>query len=623
MCGIVGAFGASGEHYEDSVRKMARLQAHRGPDDRGFYTDDWCCLGHRRLSILDPSPSGRQPFVGDEGRYALVFNGEIYNYRPLRDQLRASGYAFKSETDTEVLLYGLIENGPEFVRDINGDFAFGFYDSRARQLVLARDRFGVKPLYWTTGADGELFFASEIRPLVREVRENPRLDSTTISEYLAQQSVSPPGTLVEGVQMLRPGRIFVQTPEARNIDQYWDMLGSRSSSAKEATREEACKEVRQLLLKSIERQMVSDVPLGAFLSGGIDSSVIVGLMSKVVDTPIRTVCVGFEDERFHDSEYARLVADAYGADHVEVSLSESEVLELVQGALVAQDHPSADGINTYIVSTAARNRGLKVALSGLGGDELFGGYSTFRRIRILKRLEPLFKYTPRAVREFAGGAIHQVCRSIGADKIASALQSDGSVAEAYPLMRVYFTQRRIQELTNSDVGQRHSLSERLRTAFETEAVDSAFAKVSYAEATSYMHNVLLRDTDQMSMAKSLEVRVPFLDHELAEYVFGLSDSVRRPSNTPKSLLVDAVDGLLPEAVVHRKKQGFVLPFRRWMHGPLRDLCREGLDAASRLTAFRGGAVEQTWTDFLEDRASVSWSRIWLLVVLGHWVEKNL
>ncbi|WP_246099098.1 asparagine synthase (glutamine-hydrolyzing) [Persicimonas caeni] len=600
---------------------MIGALAHRGPDDRGVFSDEQVVLGHRRLSILDPSPLGHQPMAAADGRVQVVFNGEIYNFHELRDQLGGAGHTFRSDSDTEVLLYGFLEWGEALIERLVGDFAFAIYDGREQALLLARDRFGVKPLYYARLGD-QLVFASEVRAILRSGRVAAQLDEARLPEFLSLQSVAPPATLVEGVRMLEPGATMRVDAGGVCIRKFWD-LAEHAAEPLAGDPATMRREVQRRLYRAVERQMVSDVPLGAFLSGGIDSSAVVGMMSRLVERPIQTIAVAFDDAGFDDGHFARIAADAFGTDHVEVKLTDDELYEHAHAALGAQDHPSADGINTYIVSQAARRRGLKVALSGLGGDELFAGYSNFARLERLGRFQSGLAAVPAPLRHAVATVCDGPTRPIAAQKIAELLRSDGSIAEAYPVVRRVLSRAQLGELLHEPGDETLGVTRRLRQAFFARPNMPTLSQVSYAEATSYMHDILLRDTDQMSMAHSLEVRVPLLDHELAEYVVRIPDAVKRPKMAPKQLMVDALDGLLPDEIVHRPKQGFRMPFERWLKGPLRDTCRTNLQRVAAIPSFREHAIATLWEDFLAGKASVSWSRVWLLNCLGSWIANVL
>ncbi|HZF38598.1 MAG TPA: asparagine synthase C-terminal domain-containing protein, partial [Blastocatellia bacterium] len=410
---------------------------------------------------------------------------------------------------------------------------------------------------------------------------------------------------------------------------YWDLLQDLSTEAGDASQSAILNRTGELLREAVELHLVSDAPLGVFLSGGIDSSAVVALMSEMGYTP-QTFSVIFAESNYDESVYARQVADRFGSRHTEIRLTEASMLDQLPNALAAMDQPTGDGVNTYVVSRAVREAGVKVALSGLGGDEFFAGYPSFLRLeKALKYLRPLKHLPPSArnmaarVVELAGGG------SIQAAKAASMIGGDGSLASMYPVVRqVLSTSKRRSLLSGRwkqiDEAWRDPYVDLLRDAYQSAGPAELFALISYAEGRTYMHDVLLRDTDQMSMAHALEVRVPLLDHKLVEYVMGTPDAYKRPNGVPKSLLVRSLGDLLPHDVVHRPKRGFTLPFADWMRGDLRNFCEERLH--SRRIGSRGvfdaGEVNNLWRAFINGSREVSWSRLWILVTLEEWLEQN-
>lgn len=638
MCGIAGVLGRKANG--DRAARMRARQRHRGPDEVGAFTEDSVALGHTRLSVLDPSSAGRQPMRSADGRHVLLYNGEVYNFRELRGTLRDRGHAFRSETDSEVVLHAWSEWGRDSVERLEGMYAFAVWDRRERALHLVRDRIGIKPLYWyRDGEGGTIAFASEVRTLLASGVVPRSLDSSVLPAFLSQQTVPTPGTLVAGVRMLAPGsvlRVKVESGRitAPDISRYWDPAEralERSEEIAGLDRQEALQGLRERLESAVARRLMADVPLGAFLSGGVDSTAVVGLMTRASDTPVRTFTVAFDEEGYNDGPYARLAAERLGTDHTEIRLRDDELVASVPRAVEAQDHPSGDGVNTWIVSRAAKQAGLTVALSGLGGDELFGGYPTFGRLAALAQGYAVLQRLPELLRAGAGRFLRRIRPGVATDKIAALLSTDGSVPEAYPILRQVFTLRRASSLLVHDAsggdppGQeaRDPYTAVLRDAFgETGASLSPLQRASLAELTCYMQDVLLRDTDQMSMAHSLEVRVPFLDRELVEYALSLPDEARQPVTPPKRYLVRATEDVLPGPVASREKSGFAMPFDRWMRGPLRAFCEDGIGAAACHPAFRETRLRELWRDFLAENPRIPWSRPWLLVVLGYWLERE-
>ncbi len=633
MCGIAGAVVAEPKRFDSrtAVGQATLRIAHRGPDDRGLFVsgDGRCALGHTRLSIIDLSSAGRQPMATPDGRFWIVFNGEIYNFRELRRELAQSGETFVSNSDTEVLLRLYARHGADSLRRLRGMFAFAVWDERERKLFVARDRLGIKPLYYYAG-EGRFIFASEVRAILATGLAPRQIDPVALNEYLAYQSIPCPRTLIKDVKVLTPGAwMTVDASGAVEEWRYWDLLQDLSDEARAASRSEIINRTGELLRESVRLHLVSDAPLGVFLSGGIDSSAVVALMSEMGYRP-KTFSVIFAESNYDESVYARKVAARFGAEHTEIRLTEGAMLDQLPGALAAMDQPTGDGVNTYVVSRAVREAGIKVALSGLGGDEFFVGYPSFlrlekalKRLRHLRRLPAPARSVAARVVELTGG------RSVRATKAAMIIGGDGSLASMYPVLRQVLSPSKRRSLLSGrwkrlDEEWRDPYVELLQDAFQSVGSAGLFALISYAEGRTYMHDVLLRDTDQMSMASALEVRVPLLDHELVEYVMGAPDAHKRPNGVPKPLLVESLGGLLPLDVARRPKQGFTLPFSKWMRGRLRPFCEKRLHP-QRIAGrgiFDAAEVNKLWKSFLNGSQSVSWSRLWVLIALEEWLEAH-
>jgi asparagine synthase (glutamine-hydrolysing) len=653
MCGIAGILvraGAAGFGSETTgdlprsaasiARRMVAALAHRGPDGRAVQTLDAgpgvsVAFGHTRLAILDLSPDGRQPMPNPGTGDWITHNGEVYNFAELRSELRipgreeaSGGGGWRSRTDTETILHAYGKWGEQCLERLRGMFAFAIWDARRRRLFAARDRLGIKPLYYFTG-DGFFLFASEVRALIASGLVPRRLDRQATWEFLGYQSVPSPRTLVEGVSALPPGGwLRVKIDGTVETHDYWDLLERASAEARTATPAESRRHVGDLLREAIDLHLVSDVPVGTFLSGGIDSSAVVALIREAGQVP-RTFSVAFPERAYDETHHARRIAARFGADHSEILLKESDLLDQLPDALGAMDQPTGDGVNTYVVSRAVRSAGMKVALSGLGGDEFFGGYPSFHRAKRAARCLTLWGRLPAALRASAGRAVGVLGdTSIRGAKLAALVESDGTLPAMFPILRQLLSrsQRRalLADSFRCDVDEgRDAYVGLLESAFASAPRADTFARISYAEGRTYMHDVLLRDTDQMSMAHGLEVRVPLLDHRLVEYLMGLPDAHKRPNGIPKRLLIESLGGLLPDEVVRRPKQGFVLPLAPWMRGALRGFCQERLQPGRTEARglFRPDAVQRLWRAFLNGRDRL-WSRIWTLVVLEEWLDQS-
>jgi len=624
MCGIFGIVTTKPRtELIEPVNRVVRALAHRGPDDLGveFITDERDQLSvvfaHRRLSILDLSPTGHQPMLDEATGNWITYNGEVFNFRDLRRKLAAGGMRFRSESDTEVLLKSFGARGRDAIADWRGMFAFGFWDARRRALTLVRDRLGIKPLYYYH--DGDTFiFASEIRALLATGFAPRRISSPALDSYLAFGSVEQPLTIIENIHAVLPGHVLELKDGSVHTDVYWEL---RSGEQNEVQDERGLiEEIGELLTGSVKLRLVSDVPVGAFLSGGIDSSSVVALARRAVNNEIKSFSVCFKEQEFNEAVYAEKVARRYGADHHSILISEDEILSRLPGALSAMDQPSMDGVNTFIVSQAAAEAGLKVALSGLGGDEVFAGYDFYRAIARDEQLRNQVKAVPLGLRKAAASAISVVATNHSTAKLSALLRSDHLNEHSVKLRRALFTneQRRALLLANG------CASPALEKWNDRQSANCATAdplnQASALELGGYLSNTLLRDTDSMSMAHSLEVRVPLIDHKIVERMLAIPGRLKLRRNEPKWMLVDAV-GDLPREIIDRPKRGFELPFKNWLAGALRDQIESALWAPQLTSLLSITAMQEVWSNFL--KGHVTWSRVWSFYVLGEWARLNL
>lgn len=600
------------------IRRMNKCIAHRGPDDEGFYTDDKVALGHRRLAILDLSPAGHQPMQDTHGRYEIIFNGEIYNFLDVRNDLKE--YNFRTRSDTEVILAAYHAWGPQCLHRFNGMFAFAIWDKQEHKLFIARDRLGVKPLYYTKAGDNYLF-ASEVRSLLGSNLVNRKLNRSVLSEYFMYQTVHAPNTLIENVYMLLPGHYMEISGSEMSVSRWWSPQENYSTASEGKSYDEVCKDIYKLLNASVERRLISDVPFGAFLSGGIDSSAVVGMMSRIQEQPVKTFTISFSEKEFSEAEFARTVAEKFGTDHHEFLLKPEDFLKSLPVAMNALDHPSGDGPNSYIVSELTRKNGVTMALSGLGGDELFAGYPVFNRSLQIQQYNWLYNI-PAPLRSIIGSVYSRLKPGVASDKLAQLLRNkNADLSNTFPVSRQVGLPSHVARLTGK-LSDPDPLKEIINRELSKRGSNlPLLSKVSVAEITTYMQNVLLRDADQMSMAVALEVRVPFLDYELIEYVLGVKDEFKKPL-IPKKLLVDSLGDLLPDEVVHRKKMGFVFPWEVWLKNDLRKLCENRIVLLSEKNIVNGHYLLNSWERFLKGDKHVRWLDMWLCVVLEHWMEQN-
>jgi asparagine synthase (glutamine-hydrolysing) len=589
MCGIAAHFNSNGR----ATPLDLELIHHRGPDSRGEWTspDGRCWLGSTRLAIVDLSPTGAQPMTDPATGNVIVANGEIYNHRSVRERI-GPGVAWRGTSDTETLLQGYALWGRDVVNHLKGMFAFAIYDAGRAELFLARDRLGIKPLYFTADAIG-FRAASEVRMLI----DGPQsITAKSISGYLQWGACPERNLLYSNIRVLPAGHALMIGPEGQmKTWRYWPARDAFISSTDNLVRE-----LRSLIDKAVDEHLLSDVPVASFLSGGIDSSIVTAIAAQKLEKKLKTFSVGFDIAEFDETAIAQEIADRYGTEHHRIQLSQEEVIHSVTEAVEKLDLPSVDAINTYIVSRAVASHGVKVALSGLGGDELFGGYPSFRDVPRLKLIARL----PRALRRVLGAAA-------GLGERLADLPGNLDAGELARWRRRFFSDEMIRcaGLPNASA------------PFECPvALPDDFARISWAELTGYLRRMLLRDADQMSMAVSLELRVPFLDHELVEYVLGLPAAAKKKYPGVKGLLVEACRDLLPSSVYERPKAGFVLPMKHWMHGPLAAFVNEGL----RETTARQ-LLPETFVDEMNEafrRERLHWTRLWSLVVLGHYAKRR-
>lgn len=588
--------------------------AHRGPDAEGLWAGHDIVLGHRRLSIIDTSAAGNQPFFSDDGKIVLVFNGEIYNYLELKKELQ-DHHSFVTKTDTEVLIAAYRRWGIDCLHRFNGMFGFALHDASTGETFLVRDRLGEKPVYYASTSLG-FAFASEMRPLLKCGLLSPTLSLASLTDYLRYQTVHAPATIVNEVKMVRAGHYLHFREGSMREVQYWN---ASTPTPQEIRPEHVHSDILNLLTTSVEMRMRADVPFGAFLSGGIDSSIIVGLMSRVATQKVKTFSITFYEEDFDESPYSRLIAQRFQTDHTEIRLKATDFLDDLEGALKAMDHPSGDGPNTYTVSKHTRAAGVKMALSGLGGDEVFAGYAIFKRMADLEE-NKLARWTPQFLRDLSAAALNKLKPNVAGEKIAESLRQERLDFEhLYPLHRQVLMDGVIREMLKDAPLSHNPLRDLTSMLAKTNL--PLLSQVSVAEMTTYMQNVLLRDSDQMSMAHALEVRVPFLDPFLVEYVLQVGDALKYP-HTPKQLLTESVGDLIPRDIIDRPKMGFTFPWAHWMKHELRSFCEEHLQSVDQHPLFVQGSVISLWRRFLAGDARITWSRLWPLVVLGHWMKEN-
>jgi asparagine synthase (glutamine-hydrolysing) len=613
MCGIAGVTVPRTDPA--IVRRMIDAMHSRGPDDAGCWTDaaSTVALGNCRLAIIDLSDAGHMRMSDASQRCWITYNGELYNFRTLRKELERSGHAFHSQTDTEVVLAAYLEWGTECLERLTGMFAFAIHDSRKPEepkLFLARDRLGIKPLYWAR-ADGGLVFASEIKGMLASGLVDPLVDTQSAWDYLCLGSIPAPRTIVQGVRTLEPGQAMLVCGDDVRRWRYWQPTPPETQGSDQSM-EEAAASLRALLEEVVEQHLVADVPVGAFLSGGIDSGGIVALASGIIGRPVRTFTVGFGSgpEAMEELRNSGAVARRYGANHIEVLVSASDVATDFDAIIAAMDQPSVDGVNSYIVSRTAREA-VTVALSGLGADELFAGYPHFQRFA---QARPL----PRAFAAGLRGA-SAVAERAGPRRVAQALRFAGNGNEGrHAMLREAFSPAARHALCRVEVFPR-GLAGSARV-FQPLAGDSLdpVTRASVVEIGGYLANTLLRDVDAMSMAHSLEVRVPYIDHRVVEFALALPGPLKLDGGVGKAVLRRALSDLLPAQSIAMPKRYFSMPLEEWVAGPLLPKVREALASRTAERLFRPAALARV----LHEAEAGRGARGWASAILAAWMEHH-
>ena len=628
---------------------MCAAMRHRGPDDEGFLLGDaraaGLALGMRRLSIIDLA-GGHQPIWNETKDVAVILNGELYNYPDLRERLALCGHRFTTQSDTEILVHAWEEWGEDSLNELRGMFAFALLDLRERYatapiLFLARDPLGIKPLYYTQTPEG-FAFASEVRALLSAGVAGRKLSQDALTSYLLFGSVSEPVTMIDGVFSLPPGhRILLHVPERRRVPRarpWWDLMLSPAAKDLRKPRDlsSAARKLRPMLEDAVRAHLIADVPVGLFLSSGLDSGAIAALAAKA-QAGIQSFTLTFPGTAFDEAELAKAIAKQCQTKHAEVPLDGASVVSRVDEAIAAQDQPTMDAVNTYFVSWAARQVGLKVALSGLGGDELFAGYQTFADTPRLSRLIRTSWFVPATLRRLTApliaGLAGQRSSPDAGGKAAAAWVHPDTLPHAYFFARTLFPPRKLEKLIEprfrpSTVGADGVTLDPTWLGWLERISDEArkhetAGGISWLEMRSYMVSTLLRDTDSVSMAQSLEVRVPLLDTPLVEFVETLPDDARWSSTAQKALLVGALGDLLPEQILTQRKRTFTLPWEEWLRGPLRVRMEASFaEPAQALAPFvKSGGVKNVWNEFLAGKTT--WSRPWSLYVLNEWCRQHL
>jgi asparagine synthase (glutamine-hydrolysing) len=618
MCGIAGIVSRNGAPvHEHEVMAMCAAIVHRGPDDGAVYHARGVGLGSRRLSIIDLE-AGRQPIGNEDGSIQLVFNGEIYNYRELRARLVEQGHRFRTETDTETIVHLYEELGANAVRELRGMFAFALWDRKRRRLLLARDRVGIKPLFYME-TSGRLLFASELKSILQLPEVERSLSFRALSHLMSHMVTPVDESMIQGVKKLPPGHVLSFEPDRPlAVARYWDVSFEADGDRSE---EDFKEELRATLDEAVRLHMASDVPLGAFLSGGIDSSSVVAAMTRAGGSRVKTFSIGFEEPEFNELEKSRLVARHLGTEHHEEVL-DPDILPLLDDIVWHLDEPFGDSsaIPTYMVSKLAA-RDVKVVLSGDGGDELFGGYDKY----VVERRERRFRFLPKGARDLMGTASRAMPEGMRGKNMLRHLSLDG--AKRYLDASLLFRRDEKRSLFQPDVFER--LSRYRTTDFHERCLDAAadsgdwLAPLQYLDVHTYLPLDILTKVDRMSMAHSLEARVPLLDHRLLELAARMPRGLKLRGEVRKYLLKQAVAAELPASILEQKKQGFAVPLGHWFRGKLSSFVRDLLLSE---TSRRRGILNPAYIEDLLERHQNGRPLdlpLWTLVSFELWCRRFL
>jgi asparagine synthase (glutamine-hydrolysing) len=617
MCGIAGIFSPDyhPSRLKSACRQMLHSLEHRGPDAQGMYEDANLVLGHQRLSIIDFSENANQPIANEDSTIWLSFNGEIYNFQSLREKLCRQGHHFRSRMDGEVILHLYERYEMECLKYLRGMFAFALWDEQRKKLFIARDRFGIKPLYYGK-MNSTFVFASEVNAILESGMIADTLNANADLEFLKYGSIPSPQTVYQAIDLIPAGHYLEVDCQGGRLKPYWSLDECfRRSEAGAAPHPDR---LRSSLDRVTKEHLVSDAPLAILLSGGVDSSALVALAHNGNCDALATMTLRFEDEHLDESRSARVMSDRFGTVHHECLVTASDFKSQLDYFIEALDQPTVDGFNTYLVSKAAKEKGFRVLLSGLGGDEVFGGYPHFGRVTHLFKLVSVLRWLPVPVRRavlsgFSAGA--HARHFYGADRLH--YLSHPSHRQAYLVYRGLFDPGLLDDLVPQEKGFISQAQGEMYPQLDS-GLDLAFAM----EFKGYLHNQLLRDSDVMSMRHSVEMRVPFLDHELVESVLSLPEKDRFSPNAHKMLLKGALGDLLPEEIFAQKKRGFIFPMDRWMRGSLRAEVESVLldESSSRTPFLKREGVHKVWQQFLSGQSH--WSLPWSLYVLNRWHAKR-
>lgn len=628
MCGIYGYISVKGKVDLQVLRRMGDALVHRGPDDEGEFTNESgdfsVGLGHKRLSIIDLSPAGKQPMANEDESIWITFNGEIYNFKELKRELEAKGHRFRSNSDTEVIVHLYEEAGIHCLQRLNGMFAFALWDSKQQQLFLARDRIGKKPLHYVLLDDG-IIFASEIKALLKHPRVPKEIDARSLNKYLTFEYVPAPNTIFKAIKKVEPGHYLLYQSGEVHSDKYWD-IPLVDNPITYRTEQEYIEELREILEKSVRSRLVADVPLGVFLSGGIDSGLVAAFARKA-NQQIECFSIGFDEPSFDESQYAKRVAQALNVQHRVQVFTMREMLDSLHVLPDIMDEPLADAsvLPTYLLSKFT-SQNVKVALSGDGGDELFAGYQTYQAHAIINYYDLLPGFLKTALKAVAY-RLPVSHKNISADfKLKQFLKGAGVSSEImfFIWMGAFIESEKkglLSEDFKRELRDQNAYEDILRYISESRLTKN-LERILYLSMKLYLQDGVLVKVDRASMANSLEVRCPLLDHEFVEFVCGLPMVYKLNGLKTKYLFKKAAKGILPESIIHRQKKGFGIPISRWLTSELKDFM---LDYLSEEKIKRQGFFNYPYIKILIDdhvrKKMDNRKLLWPLLVFQLWHER--
>ncbi|MGI8467692.1 MAG: asparagine synthase (glutamine-hydrolyzing) [Pyrinomonadaceae bacterium] len=622
MCGINGiAFSSnSNKRINESVlRRMRDALLHRGPDDGGIFTCENIGLGHRRLSIVDVA-HGHQPMSNADESVVIVYNGEIYNHADYRGELEAADYKFQTHCDTETILHLYEEYGAKAVEKLRGMFAFAIWDKRKKELFIARDRLGIKPLYYTTDEQGNLFFASEIKAILEAGVIKPELNYNALPDQLANHGTSADETLFKNVKRLLPGHFLTWKDGKIRIEKYWDV--SFEPKHEEKSDAEFIEEWRELFKKSVELRLMADVPLGMFLSGGIDSSAIAAMMARVVSEPVKTFSVGFKEREANEFEFARIVSKAFKTEHHEITITPEQFFAELPNLVYHEDEPLGfiASVPLYFVSKLAQQH-VKVVLTGEGADEILAGYGRYAKtLQLLNYGEKYENFAPAFLRSAVKSSVSLVGGKLDRTFLTRASDIENLFFDNFAVFGKSMQEKLLSEETKARIEKQNPYYYQNQWLEKTDARDT-LDKLLYADTKTYLHELLMKQ-DQMSMAASIESRVPFLDHRLVEYTAKLPQRMKlRGGRETKWILREAMRGILPAEILTRSKMGFPVPVGNWFRNEFRGIVEEYVTSERSL---RRGIFEPNFVRELVKRHNAGEhhdERIWFLVNFEIWQRR--